>query len=151
MSQLLPTTVQRIVESMARLGTSLEVDENETTAHANLNGFHVVFATLGNVIIVRADSLSNVPTKANDAALYMAANQLNSFQRAASSKIIDDGVHSELIVRTEKEIYCAAGLSDAQLDTNLRAAVDGVLGVQDALLVAAEEFRNMTGVGADDN
>ena len=48
-----------------------------------------------------------------------------------------------LVVRTERDVPCAAGLSDAQLAPALQAAVDGVLGAQDAMVAAAEEMTKL--------
>ena len=75
------------------------------------------------------------------AGLFLAANQINSVPFGARAVIAD---HDDmLVVRTERDVPCAAGLSDAQLGPALQAAVDGVLGAQDAMVAAAEEMTKL--------
>lgn len=129
---------QRVIQAMARHGITLDAAENSPAATANLNGLSVTFAAIGSVVIVRADRLTDVPSSAGDAAVYLAANHLNSIQMEASATILDYA--DTLIARSEHEVFAAAGMSDAQLDAALKVAVDGVLTVQDSLQVVAEQF-----------
>lgn len=133
-----PVDQQRVIDAMARLGVTLDAEEGAPAASANLNGFPVTFAALGSVVIVRADRLTDVPTSAGDATVYLAANHVNSIQMEASAAVLDYA--DTLIARTEHEIFSAAGMSDAQLDAALKVAVDGVLHIQDTLQVVAEQF-----------
>lgn len=133
-----PVDQNRVIEAMSRLGVALEAEENAPAASANLNGFPVTFAAIGSVVIVRADRLTDVPTSVGDAAIYLAANHVNSIQMEASATILDYA--ETLIARTEHEVFTAAGMTDAQLDAALKVAVDGVLHIQDTLQVVAEQF-----------
>ena len=68
-------------------------------------------------------------------------DRINSVPFGARAVIAD---HDDmLVVRTERDVPCAAGLSDAQLAPALQAAVDGVLGAQDAMVAAAEEMTKL--------
>ena len=59
----------------------------------------------------------------------------------ASAVITDfDGM---LLVRTESDIPCAAGMNDEQLASALRASVDGVINAQNAMVAAAEEMAKL--------
>ena len=135
-------TMERVIEAMRTFDIELEkVPGNDTAATANLNGLPVLFALLDTVVIVRCD----VPTDASfaqaDAGLFLAANQINSVPFGARAVIAD---HDDmLVVRTERDVPCAAGLSDAQLAPALQDAVDGVLGAQDAMVAAAEEMTKL--------
>lgn len=133
-----PVTQQRVLASARRLGITLDSAEDSPAASANLNGFHVTFAALGSVVIVRTDRLTERPTSAGDAALHLAANHVNSIQMEAAATIVDYA--DTLIARTEHEVFSAAGMNDAQLDAALRIAIDGVLHIQDTLQVVVEQF-----------
>lgn len=130
--------LDRVVDAMADLGVEVTRSGDSPAGSANLNGIPVTFAPIGSVVIVRADTMSDIPTSSGDATLYLAANHLNSIQMEASATVVDYADH--LILRTEHEIFSASGLSDAQLSAALSTAVDGVLRVQDAVRVAAEQF-----------
>lgn len=130
--------LNRVVKAMAGLGVELTTSEGTPAGAANLEGYPFTFAALGSVVIVRADSMSDTPTSAGDAVLYLAANHLNSIQMEASATIVDYA--DNLILRTEHEIFTAAGMNDEQLSAALSTAVDGVLSVQGAVRVAAEQF-----------
>ncbi|GAB3944025.1 hypothetical protein [Corynebacterium tapiri] len=131
-------TIDRVVSAMKAHGIELTIHEEAPSASANLNGFPVTIACIGSVVIVRTDSLTDTPTSAGDARLYLAANHLNGIQMEASVAIVD--LAETLVVRTEHEIFCAAGMTDEQLSAALKTAVDGVLGLQDAMVVTAEEM-----------
>lgn len=135
----LPTVdLDRIVAAMNGLGVELTTSDTGPAATANLNGYPVTFAALGSVVIVRADMMSDTPTSSGDASLYLAANHLNSIQMEASATVVDYA--ENLILRSEHEIFTAAGMSDEQLSAALSTAVDGVLQVQQAVQVTAEKY-----------
>ena len=48
-----------------------------------------------------------------------------------------------LVVRTERDIPAAAGMTDEQLTTALKKAVDAVINGQDAMVSAAEEMAKL--------
>ena len=48
-----------------------------------------------------------------------------------------------LVVRTERDIPAAAGMTDEQLQAALKTAVDGVIRGQDAMVSAAEEMAKL--------
>ena len=48
-----------------------------------------------------------------------------------------------LVVRTERDIPAAAGMTDEQLQAALKSAVDGVIRGQDAMVSAAEEMAKL--------
>ncbi|QYH19683.1 hypothetical protein JKI95_00175 [Corynebacterium aquatimens] len=48
-----------------------------------------------------------------------------------------------LVVRTEAETSVAAGLSDAQLTAALRAAFDGIVACQDAMVGLTEDMERL--------
>ena len=71
----------------------------------------------------------------------MAANQINSVALGARAVITEhEGL---LVVRTERDIACAAGMSDEQLAASLKVAVDGVIGAQDTMVASAEEMAKL--------
>lgn len=133
-----PVDLARIVDAMAAHGVELAAAEGSPAAMANLNDRQVTFAALGSVAIVRVDSLTDSPAEEHNAALYLAANHLNSIQMEACTTIVDYA--EKLIIRTEHEIPTAGGLTDAQLAAALKTAVDGVLKIHDAFGVTAEQF-----------
>ena len=110
-------------------------------ATANLNGLPCMFAVLDSVAIVRCDVPTDAEYAKADAGLFLAANQINSVAMGASAVITDfDGM---LLVRTESDIPCAAGMNDEQLASALRASVDGVINAQNAMVAAAEEMAKL--------
>ena len=46
-------------------------------------------------------------------------------------------------MRSERDSVVAAGISDEQLKVALKAAVDGVVRAQDAMVAAADEMRKL--------
>ena len=134
--------LDRVIEAMKTFDIELTaVEGRDDAATANLNGLPCLFAVLDSVAIVRCD----VPTDASyakaDAGLFLAANQINSVALGARAVITEhEGL---LVVRTERDIACAAGMSDEQLAASLKAAVDGVIGAQDAMVASAEEMAKL--------
>ena len=66
--------------------------------------------------------------------------QISPTDDAVVSVFRDDGM---LLVRTEADIPCAAGMTDEQLAAALRASVDGVINAQNAMVAAAEEMTKL--------
>ncbi|HAT1151464.1 YbjN domain-containing protein [Corynebacterium striatum] len=134
--------LDRVIEAMKTFDIELTaVEGRDDAATANLNGLPCLFAVLDSVAIVRCD----VPTDASyakaDAGLFLAANQINSVALGARAVITEhEGL---LVVRTERDIACAAGMSDEQLAASLKVAVDGVIGAQDAMVASAEEMAKL--------
>ena len=137
-------TLERVIAAMHSFDIELDPIAGRTdAATANLNNLPVLFAVMDSVVIVRCDIGTDAAFDTADAALFLAANQLNSVSLGARTVITaHEGL---LVVRTERDIPCAAGLSDEQLAAALKLAVDGVLRAQDAMLAAAQE---MTELGA---
>ncbi|HCD4227670.1 TPA: YbjN domain-containing protein [Corynebacterium striatum] len=134
--------LDRVIEAMKTFDIELTaVEGRDDAATANLNGLPCLFAVLDSVAIVRCD----VPTDASyakaDAGLFLAANQINSVALGARAVITEhEGL---LVVRTERDIACAAGMSDEQLAASLKVAVDGVIGAQDAMVASSEEMAKL--------
>ncbi|MFS0060327.1 YbjN domain-containing protein [Corynebacterium striatum] len=134
--------LDRVIEAMKTFDIELTaVEGRDDAATANLNGLPCLFAVLDSVAIVRCD----VPTDASyakaDAGLFLAANQINSVALGARAVITEhEGL---LVVRTERDIACAAGMSDEQLAASLKVAVDSVIGAQDAMVASAEEMAKL--------
>lgn len=135
-------TLDRVVEAMSTFDVELNlVTGRNDAATANLNGLPCMFAVLDSVIIVRCDVPTDASFSAADAGLFLAANQINSVAFGARVVITD---HDDmLVVRSERDIPCAAGLNDAQLSSALKAAVDSVIGAQDAMVTAAKEMAKL--------
>ncbi|MGV0368096.1 YbjN domain-containing protein [Corynebacterium aurimucosum] len=135
-------TLDRIIEAMKTFDIELEpVTGRDDAATANLNGLPCMFAVLESVAIVRCDVPTDVNYAKSDAGLFLAANQINSVAMGARAVIADfDGM---LLVRTEADIPCAAGMTDEQLAAALRASVDGVINAQNAMVAAAEEMAKL--------
>ena len=94
----------------------------------------------------------DTPADTADATLYLAANQVNSSYLDARALVVNRTEH--IVVRTEAEIQVGAGLSDDQLESSLKAAVDGVLETQDAMRVLVGEIQEQAqavGVRPDPN
>ena len=135
-------TLERIIAAMKTFDIELEPVTGRTdAATANLNGLPCMFAVLDSVAIVRCDVPTDAEYAKADAGLFLAANQINSVAMGASAVITDfDGM---LLVRTESDIPCAAGMNDEQLASALRASVDGVINAQNAMVAAAEEMAKL--------
>lgn len=135
-------TLNRIIDAMKTFDIELEpVPGRDDAATANLNGLPCMFAVLDSVAIVRCDVPTDVNYAKADAGLFLAANQINSVAMGARAVIADfDGM---LLVRTEADLPCAAGMTDEQLAAALRASVDGVINAQNAMVAAAEEMAKL--------
>lgn len=141
-SNALPrVTIERVSEAMKSFDVELDTTEESQMATCNLNGLPVIFAVLESAIIIRCDVATDASYSQADAGLFLAAHQINSVLMGARAAIAD--YEDTLIVRTEREIPCAAGLNDEQLSSALKAAVDGVIGAQNAMVATAEEMAKM--------
>ncbi len=136
-----PISIDRVVTTMKDLDVELERIEGHDLAMANLNGLPCTFAVLDTVAIVRTDVLTEADFNSADAGLFLAANQINSVSFGARATIASH--EDKLVVRTERDIPCAAGMTDAQLKVALKAAVDGVIAAQDAMVAAAEQMNKL--------
>ncbi|AMO90627.1 YbjN domain-containing protein [Corynebacterium simulans] len=135
-------TLDRIISAMQTFDIELtKVEGRDDAATANLNGLPCLFAVLDSVAIVRCDVPTDAVYTQADAGLFLAANQINSVAFGARAVISEH--ENLLVVRTERDIPCAAGLSDEQLTAALKVAVDGVIGAQDAMVASAEEMAKL--------
>lgn len=135
-------TLPRVVQIMKEFGIDLQVNAEQgagaTVATANLNGHHIMFAVLGSVLIVRADRPTDTPVADGNPRWHLACNQVNCFNFAAKAVVVDRT--EQVIVRAEKDIPIAAGLSGAQLSVMLKNAIDHVLAIQDSVAQADAEM-----------
>lgn len=129
-------TFDRVTATMASFDIELARAEKGDIASANLNGTQVTFALLNSVLIVRADVITDVATADGNPTLHLACNHVNSYSFACKATIVDRA--EQLIIRTEREILVAAGMTDRQLSTTVREAVDAVLAGQKAVGDAVE-------------
>lgn len=142
-ADLTPATIDRVADAMSGFGVEVNKAEQLEVAKANLNGLSVTFAILGSVLIVRAEADSGIDTTTADATWYLAANQLNSTTASARAVIVD--AFETLVVRTERSLPVAAGVSDEQLAAGLRYCVDQVITTHDALRTVAEQISEQMG------
>lgn len=152
MSNATLVTIDRVIRTMSTHGVEVTDDPSGRAGHANVNGYNLLFVLLDSVLIVRADSVTDTPADTADATLYLAANQVNSSYLDARALVVNRTEH--IVVRTEAEIQVGAGLSDDQLESSLKAAVDGVLETQDAMRVLVGEIQEQAqavGVRPDPN
>lgn len=131
-------TIDRIVDAMRGFDVELERHPENEVATANLNGLPMTFAVLGSTAIIRADSVTDQVLNDADPTLYLAANQVNCVSFGARATIVDRA--ETLIVRTERDLPIAAGMTDAQLSASLRDGVDAVLATHDGIKAAAEDL-----------
>lgn len=124
-------TIDRIVDAMRGFDVELERHPENEVATANLNGLPMTFAVLGSTAIIRADSVTDQVLNDADPTLYLAANQVNCVSFGARATIVDRA--ETLIVRTERDLPIAAGMTDAQLSATLRDGVDAVLATHDGI------------------
>lgn len=135
-------TLERVIDAMATFDVTLDkIEGRDDSATAHLNGLPCLFAVLDSVLIVRCDVQTDAQFSQADAGLFLAANQINSVQMGARAAITD--FDDSLVVRTERDIPVAAGMNDTQLAAALKAAVDGVIGAQNAMVAAAEEMAKL--------
>lgn len=140
-TQLAPATIERVAQAMREFDVELTPVDDKEIATANLNDTLCTFAVLGSAMVVRSEVATDTEYDSADAGLFLAANQINSTSIGARAVIAE---HSgKLLVRTERDIVVAAGISDEQLKVALKAAVDGVMRAQDAMVAAAEEMRKL--------
>ena len=134
--------LDRVVAAMGTFDIELTKVEGEIdAATANLNGLPTMFAVLDSVVIVRCDVPTDASFSKADAGLFLAANQINSVAFGARAVISE---HDDmLVVRTERDIPAAAGMTDKQLTNALKKAVDAVINGQDAMVSAAEEMAKL--------
>lgn len=152
MSNATLVTIDRVIRTMSTHGVEVTDDPSGRAGHANVNGYNLLFVLLDSVLIVRADSVTDTPADTADATLYLAANQVNSSYLDARALVVNRTEH--IVVRTEAEVQVGAGLSDDQLESSLKAAVDGVLETQDAMRVLVGEIQEQAqaaGVRPDPN
>lgn len=152
MSNATLVTIDRVIRTMSTHGVEVTDDPSGRAGHANVNGYNLLFVLLDSVLIVRADSVTDTPADTADATLYLAANQVNSSYLDARALVVNRTEH--IVVRTEAEVQVGAGLSDDQLESSLKAAVDGVLETQDAMRVLVGEIQEQAqaaGVRPDSN
>lgn len=152
MSNATLVTIDRVIRTMSTHGVEVTDDPSGRAGHANVNGYNLLFVLLDSVLIVRADSVTDTPADTADATLYLAANQVNSSYLDARALVVNRTEH--IVVRTEAEVQVGAGLSDAQLESSLKAAVDGVLETQDAMRALVGEIQEQAqaaGVRPDPN
>ena len=139
--QLAPATIERVSQAMREFDVELTKVDDKEIATANLNDTLCTFAVLGSAMVVRSEVATDIDFDKADAGLFLAANQINSTSIGARAVIAE---HSgKLLVRTERDIVVASGISDEQLKVSLKAAVDGVIRAQDAMVAAAEEMRKL--------
>lgn len=152
MSNATLVTIDRVIRTMSTHGVEVTDDPSGRAGHANVNGYNLLFVLLDSVLIVRADSVTDTPADTADATLYLAANQVNSSYLDARALVVNRTEH--IVVRTEAEVQVSAGLSDDQLESSLKAAVDGVVETQDAMRVLVGEIQEQAqaaGVRPDPN
>ncbi|SDS01281.1 YbjN domain-containing protein [Corynebacterium timonense] len=131
-------TVDRAIAAMASHGVELSDDPSGRVARCTLNGLDVLFVLLDSVLIVRADTRTDIPADTPDATLYLSANQANSTLLGARAVVVNRG--ETITVRTEAELPVGAGLTDVQLAAALKRAVDGVVRGQDAMTALSESI-----------
>lgn len=126
MTHLSPLTLDRVKAVMKRHNVTLADATNfPDVAGANLNGTDVTFAIVADELIVRSDIDTGMKTADRDPLWFMAANTFNTVAPVAKATIMDRT--EELILRTEVETDCAAGVTDEQLDAIVSRAVNAVL------------------------
>ncbi|UQV53300.1 YbjN domain-containing protein [Corynebacterium pseudodiphtheriticum] len=140
-TQLAPASIDRVITTMREFNVELTKVQDKEIATANLNDTLCTFAVLGSAMVVRSEVATDTKYDNADAGLFLAANQINSTSIGARAVIAEH--EGKLIVRTERDIVVAAGISDEQLKTTLKTAVDGVVRAQDAMVAAAEEMRKL--------
>lgn len=138
-------TLRRIAVTMSGFGIVVFPGDKDFVATANLNGFRVTFACLPSTIVVRADHSTHIESSTDIPTLHLAANQVNCASYAVRAAV--DNTGPTLVVRTEREIPVAAGISDIQLKAALKDAVDDVIAGQDAVGAAAQQLLDAKGGG----
>ncbi|OHF36524.1 YbjN domain-containing protein [Corynebacterium sp. HMSC074A01] len=131
-------TIDRVVDALADLDVTVQTDASGRAAHANINGYNVLFVLLDSVLIARADAATETPSDTPDPTVYLAANQVNSSFLDARALVVNKA--DTLIIRTESENQVAAGMTDEQLSSALKRSLDGLMRGQDAMHALIEEI-----------
>lgn len=132
-------TIDRIVDACAASGIGLDADATGRVAQGEHEGLHIMVVLLDSVFITRADSATDVPSDAADPTLYLAANEVNSTLLGARAIVANRG--ETLTVRTEREVACAAGMTDEQLRSAASGAVNTVVSAHNAMSALAEQIQ----------
>lgn len=131
-------TIDRIVDAAAQADIGVEADSTGRVAQGLHEDLQIMIVLLDSVFIARADSATDTPADTPEATLYLAANEVNSTLVGARAIV---GNRSEnLIVRTESEVHCAAGMNDPQLRATVTDAVDKVVSAHNAMVVLSEQI-----------
>lgn len=131
-------TIDRVADALAGLDVTVQADASGRAAHANINGYNVLFVLLDSVLIARADAATETPSDTPDPTMYLAANQVNSSFLDARALVVNKA--DTLIIRTESENQVAAGMTDEQLSSALKRSLDGLMRGQDAMHALIEEI-----------
>lgn len=131
-------TIDRVADALAGLDVTVQTDASGRAAHANINGYNVLFVLLDSVLIARADAATETPSDTPDPTMYLAANQVNSSLLDARALVVNKA--DTLIIRTESENQVAAGMTDEQLSSALKRSLDGLMRGQDAMHALIEEI-----------
>ena len=131
-------TIDRVADALAGLDVTVQTDASGRAAHANINGYNVLFVLLDSVLIARADAATETPSDTPDPTMYLAANQVNSSFLDARALVVNKA--DTLIIRTESENQVAAGMTDKQLSSGLKRSLDGLMRGQDAMHALIEEI-----------
>lgn len=131
-------TIDRVADALAGLDVTVQTDASGRAAHANINGYNVLFVLLDSVLIARADAATETPSDTPDPTMYLAANQVNSSFLDARALVVNKA--DTLIIRTESENQVAAGMTDEQLSSGLKRSLDGLMRGQDAMHALIEEI-----------
>lgn len=131
-------TIDRVADALADLDVTVQTDASGRAAHANINGYNVLFVLLDSVLIARADAATETPSDTPDPTVYLAANQVNSSFLDARALVVNKA--DTLIIRTESENQVAAGMTDEQLSSALKRSLDGLMRGQDAMHALIEEI-----------
>lgn len=131
-------TIDRVAKALEGLDISVQTDASGRAAHANINGYNVLFVLLDSVLIARADAATETPSDTPDPTVYLAANQVNSSFLDARALVVNKA--KTLVIRTEAENQVAAGMTDEQLSSALKRSLDGLMRGQDAMHALIEEI-----------
>lgn len=133
-------TIDRVAKALEGLDITVQTDASGRAAHANINGYNVLFVLLDSVLIARADASTETPSDTPDPTVYLAANQVNSSFLDARALVVNKA--KTLVIRTEAENQVAAGMTDEQLSSALKRSLDGLMRGQDAMHALIEEITN---------
>ncbi|MCT2338900.1 YbjN domain-containing protein [Corynebacterium sp. p3-SID1056] len=131
-------TIDRVAKALEGLDITVQTDASGRAAHANINGYNVLFVLLDSVLIARADAATETPSDTPDPTVYLAANQVNSSFLDARALVVNKA--KTLVIRTEAENQVAAGMTDEQLSSALKRSLDGLMRGQDAMHALIEEI-----------